>query len=56
MEKTCKNCGRALLRGSYSHSRYGSDWCSFECCLEENERMPYRKSDDTCDKWLEKGE
>ena len=51
MDKSCKNCRNALKRSEFSFIKYGRYECIYECCLEENEKTPYRRVFDCCDKW-----
>jgi hypothetical protein len=51
---TCKECKHGLERCEFSYRKYGSYHCDIECCLIENEDMPYRKGADTCEKYQEK--
>lgn len=53
-EHTCKNCAKAHHRNIFSFKTYGSYHCGYECTLKENEKTPYRRLDDTCDKWEKK--
>ena len=53
--KNCRNCENGLKRSNFSFSRYGSYGHSIECCLIENEKTPYRRNDDTCEKFVMKG-
>ena len=46
----------ALKRGDFSYKKYGSYARPIECCLIENEVMPWRKKEDTCDKYEEREE
>ena len=50
----CKNCKNSLKRCDFSFKKYGSYNCPLECTLIENEIMPYRKDNDTCNKFEER--
>ena len=50
---SCKNCKNALKRSDYSFSQYGDYQCGYECMLVENEKTPYRRLDDSCEKFEE---
>ena len=52
--RTCKECKNGLKRCEFSFKKYGSYYCDIECCLLENEDMPWRRSSDSCDKFSEK--
>ena len=56
MDKTCRNCTKSHKRDQFSFKTYGNYQCGFECCLSENEKTPYRRLDDTCEKWEGKRE
>ena len=51
----CRNCKHALKRSKWSYDQYGNYFCALECCLPENERTPYRRDCDCCEKWEDKG-
>lgn len=55
-EMRCKNCKHALRRSDFSFQRYGNYSHNQECCLPENELTPYRRNNDTCDKWEAKND
>ena len=52
--KGCRNCKHGLKRCEFSFKKYGNYYCNIECCLPENERMPYRRNEDICDKYEER--
>lgn len=47
----CKNCKNGFKRSDFSFKKYGNYCYDIECCLIENEHMPYRKNDDCCEKY-----
>ena len=54
MNDICKNCKNGLKRCDFSYKKYGSYHCSIECTLIENEKMPYRRNEDTCERFEKK--
>ena len=50
-EKNCGTCANALKRCAFSFKKYGNYQCEIECCLKQNERTPYRKGIECCEKW-----
>ena len=53
---SCKDCKNGLKRCDFSYRKYGAYHCGFECLLIENERTPFRKFNDTCEKFIKKRE
>lgn len=51
---SCKDCRYSMKRCAFSYKQYGSYHCSYECSLPENEKTPYRRSDDNCEKYIHK--
>lgn len=50
----CCTCKHGLKRCEFSYKKYGSYEYSIECCLIENEDMPWRKNNDNCEKYEER--
>lgn len=51
---SCKDCKNGLKRCDFSYRTYGAYHCGFECLLIESERTPFRKFNDTCEKFIKK--
>jgi hypothetical protein len=51
---TCKDCKNGHIRSPFSYKKNGNYAYNYECCLKENEKTPYRRADDSCEKMVKR--